>query len=311
MRKLWSAGVMPAALALGGAAMTASADGKPTYYAPAPRVVQTLTTEICVYGGNAAGIAAAVQASRSGKRVVVLNPAQQIGGLTTGGLSCTDFGNKAGIGGISREFYRACGARYGVAEEWNFEPHVAGEVLSKLASDAGVEVRNGQYVRSVRMKEGRIASLTTTSGLTVRAGVYIDCSYEGDLMARAGVSYTVGREANTTYGETLNGVQLRDKHQFDGDVDPYVRPGNPASGLLPGIDPTPLEPAGTGDRRVQAYNFRMCLTQHPANRIPFPRPGRICPPALCATPSATPRPPAGSLPRNKLSRRCVWQALKT
>ncbi len=268
----WVAGFVPAALALGGAAMTANADGKPTYYAPAPRAVQTVEADICVYGGNAAGIAAAVQASRSGKRVVVLNPAQQIGGLTTGGLSCTDFGNKAGIGGISREFYRACGARYGVAEEWNFEPHVAAETLAKMAADAGVEVRNGQYVRSVRMQGGRIAALTTTSGLTVRAGVYIDCSYEGDLMARAGVTFTVGREANSTYGETLNGVQLRDKHQFEFDVDPYVRPGDPASGLLPGIDPAPLEPRGTGDKRVQAYNFRMCLTRSLANRLPFPKP---------------------------------------
>ena len=108
--------------------------------------------------------------------------------------------------------------------------------------------------------------------MVVRARVFLDTSYEGDLLARAGVAYTVGRESNVVYGETLNGVQVRPTHQFDLPVDPYVTPGDPASGLLPGIESTLVEPPGTGDHRVQAYTFRLCLTRTPANRIPFERP---------------------------------------
>lgn len=243
------------------------------YWKPAQQVVRrTVSADACVYGGTASGVVASVQLARNGRKVVLVNPAAHIGGMTTGGLSWTDFGNKAAIGGLAREFYRRCGTKYGVEEEWLFEPHVAEQVLHEMLADAGVEVYNSEYLRSVVMRRGRIASLTTESGLTVQARVYIDATYEGDLMARAKVSYTVGRESNRKYGETLNGVQYLDKHQFDLLVSPYVVEGDPSSGLLPWIEPKASERPGTGDRRIQAYNFRLILTQSPENRLAFPKP---------------------------------------
>ncbi len=156
--------------------------------------------------------------------------------MTAGGLSMTDIGNKRAIGGLSHEFYRRCGAHYGVAEEWRFEPHIASSVLADLLAEAGVPVYMRQPLGAVTLDGQRITSIATESGLVVRARVFLDTSYEGDLLARAGVSYVVGRESNQVYGETLNGVQVRPTHQFDLPVDPYVTPGDPASGLLPGIE---------------------------------------------------------------------------
>lgn len=233
---------------------------------------EVLSSDICVYGANAAGCVAAIQSARSGRSVVLLEPGRHLGGLTAGGLGWTDFGNKAAIGGLSREFYRELGKAYGVAEEWLFDPHVAQATLARMLSESGVTPRYGQFLKSVRMEGGRIAAIRCESGLTVRAQCYIDCSYEGDLMARARVRYAIGREANSCYGETINGIQLRDKHQFEVDVDPYVRCGDPTSGLLPGIDPSPVGRIGAGDRSVQAYCFRLCLTRDPANRIPWAKP---------------------------------------
>lgn len=243
------------------------------YYAPPHRVVrETIHADACVYGGTAGGAVAAVQFARLGRTVVLLNPSGHVGGMTTGGLSWTDFGNKAAIGGIAREFYRRCGAKYGVEEEWKFEPKVADLVLNEMLAEAGVKVRNREYLKTLRMVRGRISALTTESGLTVRAGVYVDATYEGDLMARARVSFAVGRESNRKYGETLNGVQYLHQHQFELDVSPYIVADDPSSGLLPGIEPRAPERTGTGDRRVQAHNFRLILTQDPANRLPFPKP---------------------------------------
>lgn len=243
------------------------------YWKPPERVERrTVEAEACVYGGTAGGVIAAVQLARLGRTVVLVNPARHVGGMTSGGLSWTDFGNKAAIGGMAREFYRRCGARYGVEEEWLFEPHVAEDILNEMLREAGVDLRNWEFLRSVRMQGARIQAITTESGLTVRAGVFIDATYEGDLMARARVSYTVGRESNRKYGETLNGVQYRHLHQFELPVDPYVVEGDPKSGLLPWIEPHARERPGTGDRRVQAYNFRVILTQDPSRRIPFPKP---------------------------------------
>jgi hypothetical protein len=242
------------------------------YYPPAAVVRRTVKKDLCVYGGSASGVICAVQAARLGRSVVVVNPAKHVGGMTTGGLSWTDFGNKAAIGGMAREFYRRCGARYGVAEEWCFEPKVAERVLEEMLAEAGVVVYPKEYLRSVRRRNGRVESLTTESGLTVEARMFVDATYEGDLMARARVSYTVGREGNRRYAETLNGVQYLDKHQFDLPVSPYVREGDPSSGLLPGIEPRARERTGTGDRRIQAYNFRLILTRKADNRLPFPKP---------------------------------------
>jgi len=241
-----------------------------------PRFIETtnrfIETDICIYGGNAAGIATAIQAARMGQRAVVLEPSGKLGGMTASGLSNTDSGQKHTVGGISREFYQRAGRHYGIDEEWKFEPHVAERVLSEMIDEAGVAVYYYQFLQSVCLANGYIESIELEGGLRVRARVFIDCSYEGDLMAQSGVSYTVGREDNIIYGEAYNGVQIAETHQFDFPVDPYCIPGDSLSGLLPGIDSSPLPPVGSGDRRLQAYNFRLCLSRDPANRIPFEKP---------------------------------------
>jgi len=244
----------------------------PRYFSPAAYSPSSVDADLCIYGGVSGGVAAAVEAARRGLRVVLLEPSRHLGGLTAGGLGMTDVGNKHVIGGISREFYRTVGRHYGVQEEWRFEPHVAEATFDRWVADAGITLFKGQFVDTVEMDGKRIVSLTTISGLTVRAGMFIDATYEGDLMARAGVSYIVGREPNTRYNETLNGSQIHTEHQFNAPVDPYVVPGDPASGLLSGIDAKGEHKLGEGDSRVQAYNFRMCLTDRADIRIPFPKP---------------------------------------
>jgi hypothetical protein len=192
--------------------------------------------------------------------------------MTAGGLGMTDIGNKRAIGGLSREFYRRVGGMYRVEEEWCFEPHVAEAVFDQWLQETPVQVFRRQFVKSIRKENGRIVSLQTVSGLIVEARMFIDTSYEGDLMALARVSYSVGRESNSQYGETYNGEQIRNLHQFENPVDPYVIPKTPASGLLPGIEAGAIYQPGLGDRRTQAYNFRMCLTRRQDIRIPFPKP---------------------------------------
>ena len=234
---------------------------------------RTLEADVCIYGGNSAGIAAAVQLHRMGKTAIILEPGGYLGGLTAGGLGMTDIGHKSAIGGIAREFYGRIGKKYGMAgEEWRFEPHIAEQVFGDLVKEAHVPVYFRQFLKSVEKRRGRITAITLESGLTVRASVFIDATYEGDLMARAGVSYHVGREANHVYNETLDGVQVHKTHQFDLPVDPYIAEGDPKSGLLPGITSGPIPATGGGDDRVQAYNFRLALTNDPANRIPFAKP---------------------------------------
>ncbi|MBI3862378.1 MAG: FAD-dependent oxidoreductase [Planctomycetia bacterium] len=254
--------------------------------------------DIVVYGGTAGGVAAAVQGARMGKSVLLVEPGRHIGGLTSGGLGATDIGNKAAIGGIAREFYRRLGAHYaddkawthqrraefkgglaqtGEAEMWTFEPHVAENVLRAILKEAGVTVvfeRRLKLADGVQNSEGRIAAITTEDGDIYAGKMFIDATYEGDLLAKAGVVYTVGREANAQYGETLNGVQTAHamKHQFLKPVDPFLKRGDASSGLLPGIHAGEPGRDGEADRRVQAYNFRMCLTDAPENRLPFPKP---------------------------------------
>ena len=245
---------------------------------PLPALAATVVTaDLVVYGATAAGIVAAVQASRMGRTAVVLEPGTHLGGLTTGGLGYTDSGVGASIGGIAGEFYRRVYAKYnGTAvtptssTRFTFEPSVAAEVLDDLIAEAGVPVYLSTPMTGLTLAGGRITELVS-GDRAFRAPMYVDATYEGDLMDRAGVSWTVGREANATYGETINGVQLRGAHQFTLPVDPYVVAGNPASGLLPGVNPGPVAPNGTADNRIQAYNFRMCLTKA-ADRVPFPQP---------------------------------------
>ncbi|MBN1845623.1 MAG: FAD-dependent oxidoreductase [Sedimentisphaerales bacterium] len=232
---------------------------------------RTLTTDVCIYGGTSAGVVAALELSRLGIDSVIVHPGIRIGGLSSGGLGWTDIGNKDAIQGIAREFYQRVGAKYGVSEDWTFEPSVALEVFEDMVAEAGVTVYYKSFLDGIATSGGRIVSLSTEDGLTVSADYFIDATYEGDLMAAAGVSYTTGREANALYGERYNGQQELGGHQFDYSISPYVVAGNPASGLLPGIETT-TPVTGEGDHRVQAYNFRMCLTQVADNRIPFEMP---------------------------------------
>jgi hypothetical protein len=241
--------------------------------------------DVVVYGGTSAGVVAAVQSARMGKSVVLIEPGHHLGGLTSGGLGMTDAGNKAVIGGLSGEFYQRVRKHYEGEPrdqkagdgQWRFEPHVAEQVFSEMAAEAKVSTVFGERLdlqRGVVKSGTRIVTIRMESGREFPGKVFVDATYEGDLMALAGVGYTVGRESNSQYGEMLNGSQsARAKgHQFQRAVDPYVVPGDPASGLLPGIEAGLTGKDGDGDRRIQAYNFRMCLTDVPENRVPFPRP---------------------------------------
>ena len=236
-----------------------------------------LEADICVYGATAAGCIAAITAKNRGRSVILLHPGKHIGGMTTGGLSWTDIGNKKAIGGLSREFYRRTGSIYGIEEAWIFEPRVAEGILMEWLRKRGIEVRFCQYLDSVTSANRSIEELRFLGGLRVRSRVFVDATYEGDLMASAGVDYAVGRESNSQYGETHNGVQILEKHQFDCPVSPFVVAGDADSGLLPGIDPGQPENPGSGDSRIQAFNFRVCMTDDPSIRLPFPKPDHFDP----------------------------------
>ncbi|MFM8579649.1 MAG: FAD-dependent oxidoreductase, partial [Planctomycetaceae bacterium] len=255
--------------------------------------------DVVVYGGTSGGVVAAIQARRMGLSAVVVEPGQHVGGLSSGGLGATDIGNKAAIGGLAREFYRRVGRQYAddstwlresreqyqrrrksVDEEemWTFEPHVAERVFRQWLDEAGVVVAFGERLDlthgGVTKNDGRITSIRMESGRTFTGRMFIDASYEGDLMARAGVSYHVGREGQDVYDESLNGVRVSHavSHQFTHDVDPYVVPGDATSGLVPLVQAEPPGTDGAGDHRVQAYNFRMCTTDVPENRLDWPQP---------------------------------------
>lgn len=260
--------------------------------------------DVVVYGASAAGVIAAIQCARLGRSVILIEPTSHLGGLTTAGLGKTDSGNKAVIGGLAREFYRRIrtfyensgkwthetrdefvangGARALSSQDdaqWAFEPHAAREVFEAMLREARVPVVLEDPIdldrrRGIQRNGSRIEAVVTEAGNTYRGRVFVDATYEGDLVAMAGVSYTVGRESNETYGEKLNGVQKTRSHNhvFIVDVDPYVRPGDPDSGLLPGVHGGAPGQDGDGDRRVQAYCYRMCLTDAPDNRIPFEKP---------------------------------------
>jgi len=228
--------------------------------------------DLCVYGGTSAGVTAAVSGVRRGLSVVLVSPSQAPGGMSSGGLGATDIGNRQAVGGLARAFYRENGSFYGAEEEWALEPHRAEAIFRGWLDTHGVEVFYETFLESVRMDGRRITALQLESGLEVTSRAFVDATYEGDLMAAAGVRYTVGRESHGTYGEPNNGMQIRSKHQVDVHVDPYRTEGIPSSGLLPMIENgTDFEP-GAGDHRIQAYCFRLCLTRKPGNRLAFPRP---------------------------------------
>lgn len=245
----------------------------------ARKPVDTRQVDICVYGGTSAGVIAAYSAARLGKTVLLIEPGNRLGGLTSGGLGYTDIGNKYAISGIALDFYRKIGTHYGRFEQWIFEPSVAERLFQEYIKKADVKVIYNYRLKKVYKKGSAIAGIEAEpadglKGTTMRcnASMFIDCTYEGDLMAKAGVSYRVGREGNAEYNETYNGVQMMNGHQFPDGIDPYKIPGDASSGLLWGISNEPVAPTGSPDSKVQAYNFRICLTNDPANRIAVTRP---------------------------------------
>jgi len=233
-------------------------------------------TDVCIYGGGAGGVTAAVEAARQGKKVALLVFNNHVGGISSSGLGATDVGESgdAFIQGLARDFYTRIGAKYGEAKaKWVFEPHVAEAVFNEMLKQPGVTVYLGQRLAKTTMAGQKISAISMEEGNVFRAKVFIDASYEGDLLKQAGVSYTVGREANSQYGETINGIRMTTgRQQLPDKIDPYIKPGDPASGLLPGINPAPLGPNGTADSRIQAYCYRMCLTGDPSNRVPVDKP---------------------------------------
>jgi len=262
------------------------------------------TADLIIYGGTSAGVTAAVQAKKMGKSVIIVSPDTHLGGLSAGGLGYTDTGNKSVIGGLAREFYHRVYMHYQTDSAWKwqkkdeygnkgqgtpamdgenrtmwiFEPHVAEQVFEGLANENELEIHRDEWLdreAGVTKEDGKITQIRTLSGKTYQGKMFIDASYEGDLMAAAGVSYHVGRESNATYGEKWNGVQVgvyQHGHYFKENISPYVIADDPSSGLLPEISSNPPGQNGEGDKLIQAYNYRMALSRHPENLVPFAKP---------------------------------------
>jgi hypothetical protein len=268
--------------------------------------------DLCIYGGTSGGVAAAVQAARMGKSVTIAEPGRHLGGMTSGGLSAVDIGDPRSVGGIAREYFTKLAATVGVMLAWDkafkgdggggpatggayaIEPHKAEQVFNDMAREAGVKVYLKARLVAAKKDGARITELVMEDGSLFRAKVFIDCTYEGDLMAKAGVSYTLMREGNAKYGETYNGVHYTEKylprtnHQKPGPhgrvpggqgvwdrdfpLDPYVEKGNPKSGILPLINEGEPGQQGEPAPGVQAYCFRLCLTTNRANMIPIEAP---------------------------------------
>ena len=269
-----------------------------------PELKEVYNADIIIYGGTSAAIIAAVEVVKSGKTVLIVSPDQHLGGLTSGGLGFTDTGNKAVIGGLSREFYHRVWLHYKDDAAWNwqnqsdfgnkgqgtvamdgefrtmwlFEPHVAEKVFEDFVKENNIKVLRGEWLdrnKGLIKKKGEIISFSTLSGKVFKGKIFIDATYEGDLMAAAGISYHVGREGNAKYNETFNGVQtgvFQHDHHFKSNISPYKIKDDPSSGLLPYISAEPPGEFGAADKKIQAYCFRMCMTNHPENSVPFPKP---------------------------------------
>lgn len=231
--------------------------------------------DLCVYGGTSSGVVAAYSAAKSGLKVVLVEPTEHFGGMTSGGLGFTDIGNKQVIKGVAKQFYRKVGEHYGCLEQYIFEPSVADSIMHSYLKVDGLTVLSMHRLASVEKDESRIRRIRVErsdkpeKNTFISAKYFIDASYEGDLMAHSDVEYFVGREGNERYGETLNGVEMLTGHQFPDGIDPFIEPGNPASGLLWGISDRKLAETGSEDSLVQAYNYRICLTDVPENMIPI------------------------------------------
>ncbi|MCY1721843.1 FAD-dependent oxidoreductase [Prolixibacteraceae bacterium Z1-6] len=267
------------------------------------------TADVIIYGGTSAAVTAAVEVVHSGKSVIVVSPDIHLGGLSAGGLGFTDTGNKSTIGGLSREFYHRVWKHYNdsaawiwekhseygnkgqgtVAMDgenrtmWIFEPHVAEQVFEDFIVENNIPVDRDEWLdrkNGVQVEGGKITAITTLSGKNYQGKIFIDATYEGDLMAAAGISYHVGRESCSVYNEEWNGVQagvFHHGHHFKSKIDPYVIPGDPSSGLLPKISAEKPGENCTGDDKVQAYCFRLCMSNHADNRVPFPKPDNYDP----------------------------------
>ncbi len=270
-------------------------------------LAEETVADVVVYGGTSAGVMAAVQVARLGKSAVLIEPGGHLGGLSSGGLGATDIGNKKAIGGMAREFYHRVWEHYrspmawkfgtrdqflGLSKgraDWNqdqtwwlFEPHAAEEVFRAMISESRVSVVYGERLlgaRGVEKRGSRVISIKMESGRKFFAKFFVEATYEGDLMAQAGIAYATGREPNARYGETINGVQPHREHeryyyfhQFSKPVSAFLKPGDPSSGLLPGVGAEGVGVEGSGDHRVQAYCFRTCLTDQPENMAPISKP---------------------------------------
>lgn len=233
--------------------------------------------DLVVYGGTASGVITAVAAARQGLSVVLLEPGRHLGGMATGGLSRTDFGKKEVIGGYALEFYWRVALKYGLdryaqQEAWYYEPHVGEAVFREMLDQAQVHVVLSHRLRErqgVQKQGSNVIAITTEDGSVYSGSIFADCSYEGDLMAQAGLTYTWGRESSQQYAESLAGVRERTPfHQFLLPISAYDSDHH----LLPEISPGPKGVTGAGDKKVQSYNFRMILSDDPANQVPFPKP---------------------------------------
>ena len=241
---------------------------------------QKVEVDLCIYGASSAGVVAAYTAANAGKTVLLVDPNNHIGGLSSGGLGQTDIGNKFVVTGLALDFYRKIGKHYHTFEQWIFEPKVAEQIFKNYLAKTKVQLWMEQPLTKVNKQGNAITSIEVNGkegAKQVLAKVFMDCTYEGDLMAASQVSYHVGREDNSVYQETINGVQLLNGHQMPNAVDPYKIKGDPSSGLLWGITNEKLLPQGTGDKKVQAYNYRITLTNVPENRIPISKPDNYDP----------------------------------
>lgn len=231
---------------------------------------KTLEYDVAVYGGTPAGVTAAVQAARLGKSAVLISFNGYVGGMTSGGLTASDLGQKDSIGGMALEFYQRVG------KMTKFSPSQAEALYRTKLDEAGVTLLLNRPLVSATVESARIVSIDLQTGETVQAKMFVDATYEGDLLAAANVSYHVGREPSSTYNESLGGqwqeVSWKDTYQFCRlPISPFVEPDDPQSGLLPEIAKEPAGKPGEGDFKVQAYNFRVQMSKA-EDRIPFPRP---------------------------------------
>lgn len=237
----------------------------------------TSNYDVVVYGATAGGVATAVSAAREGLRVALIEPRRHIGGMASGGLQRTDVGRREVIGGLALEFYFRAGKHYESIRflneiAWFMEAFVAERIFNEMLQEAGVTVIRNHFLKEktgVKKLNGKITSIETVNGDIFTAKIFADATYEGDLMAQAGVSYTWGRESSKQYNEPLAGVRVdTPKHQFT-----VKLTGKDSAGtLLPEIQPEPLGKEGDGDKKVQAYNFRLVLSSDRANQVPFPKP---------------------------------------